>query len=75
MNAHFHADDVDYEMHRALPLDHLDHSRDGGSHDVGPSSDSNGKSPFSPLMCFLLLVMAGMLVKFNAAFQLLHLAH
>jgi hypothetical protein len=42
---------------------------------VGRADDSRGQSPFSPLLCVLLLVAAGMLVKFGPALQSLHIVH
>jgi hypothetical protein len=42
---------------------------------VGRSDDSRGQSPFSPLLCILLLVGAGMLLKFGPALQSFHLVH
>jgi hypothetical protein len=42
---------------------------------AGRSRDDRGQSPFSPLLCILLLVAAGMLAKFGPALQSFHLAH
>jgi len=37
--------------------------------------NSREQSPFSPLLCVLLLVGAGMLVKFGPSLQSLHIVH
>jgi len=42
---------------------------------VARLGDGKGQSPFSPLLCVLLLMAAGMLVKFGAALQSLHVFH
>jgi len=42
---------------------------------LGRSDDGSGQSPFSPLLCVLLLVGAGILVKLGPALQSIHLAH
>jgi len=42
---------------------------------LGRSNDSRGQSPFSLLLCVLLLVGAGMLVKFGPAVQSFYLVH
>jgi len=42
---------------------------------VGRSDDSRGQSPFSPLLCVLLLMSAGIFVKFGPALQSFHLVH
>jgi hypothetical protein len=42
---------------------------------LGRSDDGSGQSPFSPLLCVMLLVGAGILVKFGPALQSFHLAH
>jgi hypothetical protein len=34
-----------------------------------------GNSPYSPLACFLLLLMVGIFIKIGAASQLFHLTH
>ena len=75
MNKHFQAGNAAYEIRRASQFDHPDRGRKSRINAAEPTEGSQGKSPFSPPMCVLLLVIAGMLIKFGAALQTFHLAH
>jgi hypothetical protein len=72
MNTHFQASNA------ARAIDHAPRNslvRKARNSNNGRCDDGSGQSPFSPLLCVLLLVVAGILVKFGPALQSFHLAH
>ena len=70
MNTHFQASNAARAIDGAPSL-----VRKAKNSNLGRSDDGSGQSPFSPLLCVLLLVGAGILVKFGPALQSFHLAH
>ena len=68
MNMHFQASNAARAIDGAPSL--VRNARNSNRPD-----DGSGQSPFSPLLCVLLLVGAGILVKFGPALQSFHLAH
>ena len=72
MNTHFQASNAARAIDGA-PRNSL--VRKARNSNLGRSDDGSGQSPFSPLLCVLLLVGAGILVKFGPALQSFHLAH
>jgi len=49
--------------------------RKASNSDVSRAAGGRRQSPFSPLLCVALLVIAGLLVKFGPVLQSLHLVH
>ena len=72
MDRHFHAGSAASAIGSAQSSNLI---RKSVNSTVRQSDDSRGQSPFSPLLCVLLLVSAGILVKFGPALQSLHLVH
>ena len=72
MNTHFQPSNVARAIDGA-PRNGL--ARKARNSNLGRSDDGSRQSPFSPLLCVLLLVAAGLLVKFGPALQSFHLAH
>jgi hypothetical protein len=72
MNTHFQPSNAARVIDRA-PRNSL--VRKARNSNLARPDDGSGQSPFSPLLCVLLLVGAGILVKFGPALQSLHLAH
>ena len=72
MNTHFQASNAARAIDGA-PRNSLVRKAKNSNH--GRSDDGSGESPFSPLLCVLLLVGAGLLIKFGPALQSFHLAH
>jgi hypothetical protein len=72
MNTHFRASNAARAIDGA-PRDSL--VRKPRNSNLGRSDEGSGQSPFSPLLCVLLLVAVGLLVKFGPALQSFHLAH
>lgn len=72
MNTHFQASNAARVVDGA-PRDNL--VRNARNSNLGRPDEGSGQSPFSPLLCVLLLVAAGLLVKFGPALQSFHLAH
>jgi hypothetical protein len=71
MNTHFRASNATRAIDGA-PRNSLVRKAKNGNH--GRSDDGSGQSPFSPLLCVLLLATAGILVMFGPALQSLHLS-
>jgi hypothetical protein len=72
MNTHFQATNAARAIDGA-PRNSL--VRKAKNSNLDRSDHGSGQSPFSPLLCVLLLVCAGLLVKFGPALQSFHLAH
>jgi hypothetical protein len=72
MNTHFQPSNAARAIDSAPRNGLVRKARDSN---LGRSDDGSGQSPFSPLLCVLLLVGAGLLVKFGPALQSFHLAH
>ena len=70
MNTHFQASNAARAVDGAPSL--VRKARNGN---LGRTDQGRGQSPFSPLLCVLLLVGAGLLVKFSPVLQSFHLAH
>lgn len=71
MNTHFQASNAARAIGGAPRNSLVRKTRNGN---LGRSEDGSGQSPFSPLLCVLLLVVAGFLVKFGPALQSFHLS-
>jgi len=69
MNTHFQASNA-----ARAPADAPRNSlvRKARNNNLGRSDDGSGQSPFSPLLCILLLAVAGILVMFGPALQSFH---
>jgi len=69
MNTHFQASNA-----ARAPADAPRNSlvRKARNNNLGRSDDGRGQSPFSPLLCILLLAVAGILVMFGPALQSFH---
>jgi len=72
MNTHFQANNAARAIDSAPRNGLVGKARNGN---IGRSDDGSGQSPFSPLLCVLMLMGAGILVKFGPALQSFHLAH
>jgi hypothetical protein len=71
MNTHFRANNAARAIDGA-PRNGL--VRKAKNSNLGRSDEGSGQSPFSPLLCVLLLVVAGFLVKFGPSLPSLHLS-